>query len=66
MERDVVEQIRIASADGKEGRLRFTYLQEIGQAGGEFAEPQVGSYYGRKREPGVGIMWLMLLVNRGS
>ncbi|MHC4157224.1 MAG: RNA polymerase sigma factor, partial [Planctomycetota bacterium] len=29
MERDVVEQIRIASADGKEGRLRFTYLQEI-------------------------------------
>ncbi|MHC4346282.1 MAG: RNA polymerase sigma factor [Planctomycetota bacterium] len=54
MERDVVEQIRIASADGKEGRLRFTYLQEIDSLDADFAEPVLTSYRRVPREgPGL-------------
>jgi hypothetical protein len=63
MQRDVVEQITITSADGKQGRLRFTYLQEIDQVGSAFAEPPVSSYYADEGKAGPGPMWLMDLVN---
>jgi RNA polymerase sigma-70 factor (ECF subfamily) len=61
MEADVVEQIRITSADGNQARLRFTYLQEIDGVRNEFIEPRVSRYYGDKREQG--LTWLLDLVN---
>jgi hypothetical protein len=63
MQTDVVERIRISTSEGRTGELRFSYLQDIEQAGGRFVEPQVGSYYGRKREQGPGLLWLVHLVN---
>ena len=39
MERDVIEQITFSTSDGREGELKFSYLQEIDEAGNEFAEP---------------------------
>ncbi|MHC4621175.1 MAG: hypothetical protein ACYTEQ_25795, partial [Planctomycetota bacterium] len=62
MERDVVEEIAVSTAGGREGRLRLTYLQEIEEGGVEFAAPRVGSSYGSKRERGVGILWLTQLI----
>jgi hypothetical protein len=58
MDRDVVEEIRIASADGKEGRLRFEYLQDIDPMDADFAEPILRSY---RRVPGEGPGLLRLL-----
>lgn len=60
---DVVEQITITSAEGIAGDLRFTYLQDIDQAGNEFVEPRIGTY---GHTPETGITWLMLIENRGS
>jgi len=40
MVRDIVEKIRIATSDGREGELRFEYLEGISGAGKEFARPR--------------------------
>lgn len=61
MEADVVEQITISTADGKQGRLRFTYLQEIDEVADDFVEPQASESY--RAEAGPGILWIMHLVN---
>jgi len=39
-EKDVIESISFFGQDGVEGELRFSYLQEIGEVGGEFAAPR--------------------------
>lgn len=61
---DVVDKITFSTADGNAGELRFSYLQEIEGRGDEFIEPPASSYYGRKREQGPGLPWLVHLVNR--
>jgi hypothetical protein len=56
MEKDVVERIDIHSGD-VQGRLVFSYLQEIDGVGGEFVEPR-----GRSSSSGTGgIEWLLEL-----
>lgn len=61
METDVVEQIIISTGDGQEGGLRFTYLQDIDQAGSQFNEPRIDRDYGRLRQASPGILWLVHL-----
>jgi hypothetical protein len=63
MRTDVVDRIIILTADGKEGRLIFSYLQDIDQAGDEFSEPEIGGHYRSKPEKSPGIVWLLKLSN---
>jgi len=56
---DVVERITLSASDGGEGELRFTYLQEIGDGGGDFAEPRTGGNTRRRRNPS--LTWLLEL-----
>jgi hypothetical protein len=63
MQTDVVDAIIILTADGKEGRLIFSYVQDIDQAGDEFVEPQISGYYRRKLQESPGALWLLKLSN---
>lgn len=58
MENDVVERITISGQT--EAELRFTYMQDIDDAGGEFAEPRRKSYWGPQRKD-PGMLWLVQL-----
>ena len=62
METDVVEKITFSTDNGDEGELRFTYLQDINDAGNEFAAPRIASYRSSRQEP-PGILWLEKLIN---
>jgi len=62
MEKDVIDEIKISTTEGKEGELRFSYLQEIDQAGGEFTEPRIRRSYGSKRKVYPGMLWLMKMI----
>ncbi|MHC4617696.1 MAG: RNA polymerase sigma factor [Planctomycetota bacterium] len=61
METDVIDNIRITTRDGREGELRFAYLQDTEHAGVEFTEPQIGRGYGSKRRASPGMLWLLQL-----
>lgn len=60
IDKDVVESVVFSGADGIKGELRFSYLQELEEAGGEFAAPRPGGSrsgaYNR-----LGGLWLMKL-----
>jgi hypothetical protein len=59
MEKDVIEQITFSTSDGREGELKFSYLDDVDEAGSEFAEP------GRRasmREKNDGMLWLVRLM----
>jgi hypothetical protein len=58
---DVVDKITFSTDDGSAGELRFSYLQDIEEAGDAFIEPPVSSYYGRESEQGM--KWLLDLAN---
>jgi len=58
MENDVVERIKISGQT--EAELRFTYMQDIDDIGGEFAEPRRKSYRGPQRKDR-GMLWLVQL-----
>lgn len=62
MEKDVIEKIAILTNYGKKGELRFTYLQEIEEAGVEFTEPRITRSYGSKRRASPGMLWLMRMI----
>jgi hypothetical protein len=62
METDVVEKITFSANDGREGELRFSYLQDIDNAGSEFTQPRAGSYQGAQ-EDSSGILWLLKLID---
>jgi RNA polymerase sigma-70 factor (ECF subfamily) len=62
MEKDVVEEITISTGQGTEGELRFSYLQDIDEAGDEFVEPRVRRSYGSVQRPSPGMLWLTELV----
>jgi hypothetical protein len=59
MEKDVIEKITFSTSEGCDGALRFSYLQDIDDAGNEFAEPrrQAGI-----RERSDGMLWLVRLM----
>ncbi|HUW18344.1 MAG TPA: sigma-70 family RNA polymerase sigma factor [Sedimentisphaerales bacterium] len=65
MWKDVVEEITFSMDDGKEGQMRFSYLQEIDEAGDEFAEPGITQRHSSKRRESGGIIWLFQLANGG-
>jgi RNA polymerase sigma-70 factor (ECF subfamily) len=60
MEKDVIEQITFSTSDGREGELKFSYLQEIDDIGSEFAEPRRKAGLVERSE---GMLWLVKLAN---
>jgi RNA polymerase sigma-70 factor (ECF subfamily) len=58
MEKDVIEQITFSTSDGHEGELRFSYLDDVDDAGSEFAEPVRKA---SMRDSSEGISWLLEL-----
>lgn len=60
MKNDVIETITISTNDGRKGELRFSYLQEIDQAGNEFVTPRRKTS-GRPQQDQPGILWLVQL-----
>ncbi len=62
MENDVIEKIRFSTANGGRGELRFSYLQNIDDAGDEFAQPRAGSYRRAQQEP-AGMLWFVKLID---
>ena len=62
MDKDVIERIGFLTEDGREGELRFSYVEEAGPASEEFARPSWGSS-GRAQRRGPGMLWIVNLVN---
>jgi RNA polymerase sigma-70 factor (ECF subfamily) len=60
IEKDVVESIVFSGANGVNGELKFSYLQELGEAGGEFASPRPGGSR-RGAFSRLGGLWLVKL-----
>jgi RNA polymerase sigma factor (sigma-70 family) len=63
MAADLIEQISFSTKDGAEGELRFSYLQDIEQAGQDFVEPSPATKYGSLRRKSPGMLWLVRLMN---
>jgi len=67
LEKDVIDKIDFLSNSGQVlGELKFSYLQDVDNAGKEFAEPRRKSY----RDPqgpqrGIGMLWLVRLAGGG-
>jgi hypothetical protein len=61
LEVDVIEEIRFAHAEGKEGKLKFYYVQEIVE-GAYFSRPPKLSTADKKKAAGDGTMWMMSLI----
>ena len=60
IEKDVIESITFSKSDGREGELRFSYLQKIDNIGNEFDEPrQKSSTEGYQDR--FGMLWLVRL-----
>jgi RNA polymerase sigma-70 factor (ECF subfamily) len=64
MKKDVVERITFSVNDNRgrdaEGEVLFSYMDEVGQAGGEFVEPRK-KYYGLPQQEEMGMQWLIRL-----
>ncbi|MHC4238860.1 MAG: RNA polymerase sigma factor [Planctomycetota bacterium] len=65
MEKDIIDKITISTNNGKEGELRFSYLQDIDEAGSEFVGPRITRSYGTKRRESRGILWLLTIMFGG-
>jgi RNA polymerase sigma-70 factor (ECF subfamily) len=61
MEKDVIDKIAFSTSDGREGELRFSYLQDIDEAGNEFVEPRIKRSYRSKQRASPGMLWLLWL-----
>jgi RNA polymerase sigma-70 factor (ECF subfamily) len=61
MQQDVVDKITFSTGAGQEGELRFSYMQEVEDAGDEFVEPLIRKSYGSKRRESPGMLWLVRL-----
>jgi RNA polymerase sigma-70 factor (ECF subfamily) len=68
MERDVVDKITLLTSKGIEmetkAELNFFYLDDVTQAGVEFAEPSKKDY-GKPQRQGLGMLWLVRLAEGG-
>jgi hypothetical protein len=63
METDVIEKIKFSTANGDEGELRFSYLQNIDDARDEFTTPRAGGNYRKARKEPPGMLWFVKLTN---
>lgn len=61
MENDLVEKITLLDGDDEKGELRFSYLQDVDDAGSEFAPPKTGGFQRSLVNPD-GMRWLVELV----
>jgi RNA polymerase sigma factor (sigma-70 family) len=68
MEKDIVNKITLLTSKGIEretkAELSFFYLDDVGQAGVEFAEPS-NKDYGKPQRQGLGMLWLVRLAEGG-
>ena len=64
LEKDVVEKIRLSGSNGREGELRFSYLQEIDETGSEFIPPTTKTYRTSQRKS-IDTLWLVRLAEGG-
>ncbi len=62
MKNDLVDKIVFSSANSNESELRFTYFQNIDEAGNNFIEP-IDAGTARSNQNSPGIMWLVNLMN---
>ena len=64
MEKDVIEKITLSATDSQgrniEAELLFSYLEDVEQAGADFAEPG-RARYGIPQKEDLGILWLVSL-----
>ncbi len=58
--RDIVEKIEFRGRGGREGELRFVYLQDIDAMEQAFVKPVIEKHKGRYMEE-TGVMWLLRL-----
>jgi hypothetical protein len=61
MQNDVIERITFSGRAGREGELRFSYLQDVDDPGSEFAQPKAGGFQRSQANPD-GVLWLVGLV----
>ena len=59
IEKDVIEKITFSTSNGRAGELKFSYLQDIDEAGNEFVEPDRKA---RLTEKSKGISWFLELI----
>jgi RNA polymerase sigma-70 factor (ECF subfamily) len=62
METDVIEKINFSTANGGEGELGFSYLQDVDDASEEFASPRAGSYR-RTQQETPSMLWFVKLID---
>jgi RNA polymerase sigma-70 factor (ECF subfamily) len=62
METDVIEKITFSADNDVRGELEFSYLQNIDNAGSEFAPPRLEGYRKPQQNP-PGMLWLVNLIN---
>jgi len=59
METDVIDEMILFVGDNEIGYLKFSYLQEVGNVGGDFTEPRIQS--NRQQQKDEGLLWLVKL-----
>jgi RNA polymerase sigma factor (sigma-70 family) len=68
MKKDVVDKITLLTSNGTEmetkAELKFFYINDVTQAGFEFAEPSK-KIYGKPQQQGLGILWLVRFAEGG-
>jgi len=62
MKKDVVESISLGANGNRQGKLEFTYLQDITDIAGDFASPRQESPPKWRRDR-LGITWLAKLTD---
>ncbi|MHC4647467.1 MAG: RNA polymerase sigma factor [Planctomycetota bacterium] len=62
LETDVIETITISTGDGREGQLRFSYLQDITKEGDELLVCPTVKGRPSQQQPGPGMLWLLSLI----
>ena len=62
MEKDIIEKIAFSTNDGRDGVLRFTYLEQVDPEADEFVSPRWRSS-GKPQRPSPGMLWLLKPAN---
>ena len=57
MTTDLIDTINLSTTDGREGILRFSYLQQLDETDDKFTEPRVNRYAAQQTEPGLTWIW---------
>jgi len=62
MEKDIIDRIVFSTNDGRDGELRFTYLEQVDPEADEFVSPRWRSS-GKPQRPSPGMLWLLKPAN---